>query len=132
MFFEEGGVATRYCAPSLTGAGAFILILISFKQFTQVKKTRNTVFLDKKFMFFQLYACFFLGSASIYGLCGAWNATWGPINCILVFINVCLFAANYYTLQVKLSNTVAAKKANMSESEYYNQVIAPSLALQTN
>ncbi|WP_144079532.1 hypothetical protein [Mycoplasma ovis] len=131
LVFQENSVA-KTVAPCLIGVGALVLVLITYSQFQQVRKTSNTIALDKKFMFFQIYACFFLGSASVYGLCGKWDNTWGPIDIALVMINICLFCTNFYTLRVKIINSESAKKAGMTEAEYYEKVIVPTLTSQVN
>ncbi|RAO95310.1 hypothetical protein DNK47_00415 [Mycoplasma wenyonii] len=129
VFLNENG---KTPALVLIGLGAFILSLISFTQYKGVKDTKNTVFLDKKFMIGQLFACFFLGFACIWGMCDWSDVSYGCIDAVLTAINLILFYVNFYTLRVKLANIDAAKKAGMTEAEHYDKVIAPSLKLQTN
>lgn len=125
-FFHSYEIETT--AQALIGIGTSCLCFVAIFQHRSVFLTRNTVGFHKGFLSVQCVASAFLLVAGILGL--VLENTHRRASVPLLTCGAVLMCINFYTLIVKLKNISLAKKAGMSEVEYYEKEIVPSLKLK--
>ncbi|RAO95297.1 hypothetical protein DNK47_00345 [Mycoplasma wenyonii] len=127
-FFNSYEIETT--AQALIGIGTSCLCFIAIFQHRSVYRTRNTVGFHKGFLLVQLVASAFLVAAGILGMCLEQEGVRSRASFPLLAAGGVLLLLNVYTLWVKFQNLSLAKKAGMSEVEYYEKEIIPSLKLK--
>ncbi|AFN65441.1 hypothetical protein WEN_03320 [Mycoplasma wenyonii str. Massachusetts] len=130
-FLQEitGRMAAEKTGYLISGVGVFALSAIIYWQYKKISETKNTVGMSKGFLFGQLLACLFIVIASAFRISHVNDspADGVSVNASLISIGFFLFFVNLYTLKMKLSHSLLAKKAGVSEAQYYENVILPTL-----
>lgn len=107
----------------LGGLASFCLIVAYGAQSLQTIKSRDTAGINKVMFFVVLMACMLftaMGSAMI-----AAGLYAGGVPILIANLTVGIFSGIVYMIKVR--NSTNAKKANMSEAEYYKKYIEPKI-----
>ncbi|CCE67039.1 hypothetical protein [Candidatus Mycoplasma haematominutum] len=131
-FFEDNnGTAWHgWISAAFTMLGAVFLSIATFYHCKTVWVTKDTSGLETKFMVFSCGTATLMSISSLCSLLGKPPVEWVAIDTCFIFVNLCSLGANAYTYKKKKENIAAAQRSGMTEQEYYNRVVLPTLDLE--
>ncbi|AFO52474.1 hypothetical protein MHLP_04470 [Candidatus Mycoplasma haematolamae str. Purdue] len=106
----------------IVGIGACPLLAANFYLCREVWLFKRTTGIQLKFVTFLIVTSLLMGVGAAIDC-----KDMPQLGAVFLFINVVGLMVNTFVYKQKTANMKAAKEANMSEAEYYDTVIAPSL-----
>ncbi|CBY93137.1 conserved hypothetical protein [Mycoplasma haemofelis str. Langford 1] len=114
-------------STALNAVAACFLFVALITPLMETIKTKKTFFLPVQFYVGYVAGAFFLLINAIAGIIGGHNT---PLFCVFLVVNIVGLLANGYMYTVKMQNVNAAKSKGISEQEYWETVIKPTLENQ--
>lgn len=129
IFFLSGAVGNLYTASTVFNfLAAAILTVALFPPYLDTKRSRKTYGLGEGFFNSYLMGCvIMLANALLNILINTNNVPLLLMFIVFVFVNGLSLYLNSYILKVKKQNMREAKEKNMSEQDYWEKYIKPSL-----
>ncbi|AEW45752.1 hypothetical protein MHC_04480 [Mycoplasma haemocanis str. Illinois] len=111
----------------LNAIAACFLFVALITPLLETIKTKKTFFLPVQFYVGYVAGAFFLLINAVAGIVGGHNT---PLFCVFLVVNIVGLFANGYMYTVKMKNVSGAKSKGISEQEYWETVIKPTLENQ--